>query len=73
VARYVADARAQELPLVGGGEHDWAFLLAEWNVLGRDQEIARAIRVVGFGLIVGASLLGWWAIRRPPWRPAASP
>ncbi len=24
IARYVADARAQELPLIGGGEHDWA-------------------------------------------------
>ena len=57
VARYVADARAQELPLVGGGEHDWAFLLAEWNLLGRDEAIARAIRVMGFGLIVGASFL----------------
>jgi len=24
IARYMADARAQELPLVGSGEHDWA-------------------------------------------------
>src|SRR5690606_33773380 len=23
IARYVADARARELPLVGGGDHDW--------------------------------------------------
>ena len=27
ISVYVADARAQELPLVGGGEHDWAYML----------------------------------------------
>ena len=62
VARYVADARAQELPLVGGGEHDWAFLLATWDLLAHDQSLARAARLLGW-LIVGASLLlGWRAL-----------
>ena len=28
IAAYVADARSQELPLVGGGEHDWANILS---------------------------------------------
>ncbi len=64
IARYVADARAQELPLVGGGEHDWAFLLAEWDLLARDLVIANAIRVVAFGLMVGSAVLGWWIIHR---------
>jgi len=66
VARYVADARAQELPLVGGGEHDWAFLLATWDGLAHDQVIARVVRAVGW-LIVGASVwLGWSALARAP-------
>ena len=54
VSVYARDARAQELPLVGGGEHDWAFLLATWNVLARDQAIARDVRFVGWLLVGGA-------------------
>jgi hypothetical protein len=60
IARYVADARAQELPLVGGGEHDWFLLLVEWNLLDRDLDLARAIRLVGAAVMaVGV----WWASR----------
>ncbi len=66
IARYVADARAQELPLVGGGEHDWAFLLSEWDLLGQDQIIAGRIRVAGLVVMVGAAVAGWWLIRREP-------
>jgi len=43
VAVYVADARAEALPLVGGGEHDWAFLLMRWHLLDADHAIARAL------------------------------
>ncbi|HVE79375.1 MAG TPA: hypothetical protein VNA89_10960, partial [Gemmatimonadaceae bacterium] len=39
ISVYVRDARAQVLPLVGGGEHDWAYLLAELDLLPRDQEV----------------------------------
>jgi len=61
IARYLADARAQELPLVGGGEHDWTALLSQWGVLERDLAIARSIRgVVFLGLVCVA---GWWAWR----------
>lgn len=62
IARYVADARAMELPLVGGGEHDWNFLLSAWGVLPRDIVIARDLRFVG-ALIVAASIgIGWLAL-----------
>ncbi len=64
IARYVADARAQELPLVGGGEHDWGFLLAEWNLLGADLTIARWIRVLSFIVMVGSAVAGWWVLQR---------
>jgi len=43
VAIYVADARAEALPLVGGGEHDWAMLLLRWDLLTSDVVIARAL------------------------------
>ncbi len=58
IARYVADARAQELPLVGGGEHDWTYLLAEFGLLGSDQAIARTIRMVAFILMTVSCLVG---------------
>jgi hypothetical protein len=59
IARYVADARAMELPLVGGGEHDWNFLLGEWGVLARDGQIAHDIRFVGAIIAAAAVWIGW--------------
>jgi len=48
IARYVADARAQVLPLVGGGEHDWTALLSQWGCLAQDLRIAQVIRATGW-------------------------
>ena len=49
VARYIADARAQDLPLLGGENviHDWWYLLTEWDLLPYDLEIARWVRMAG--------------------------
>jgi hypothetical protein len=47
ISVYVRDARAQELPLVGGGEHDWAFLLGHFHVLAHDQGIGRGVHALG--------------------------
>ncbi len=57
VARYMADARAQLLPLVGGGEHDWANILGRWGALQHDTALARAVRVLGWLLMLGSA--GW--------------
>jgi hypothetical protein len=59
IARYVADARAQELPLVGGGEHDWTFLLSTWRLLPQDQTLAHNVSGIGWLLIGIATWLGW--------------
>jgi hypothetical protein len=48
IARYMADARAQLLPLVGGGEHDWYLIFSRWGLLGRDTEIASLTRMLGW-------------------------
>lgn len=46
VAPYIADARALELPLLGGGTgreiegHDWEYLLTQWHALPHDTQIA---------------------------------
>jgi len=64
VARYVADARAQELPLVGGGEHDWAYLLGHFGWLARDLRIAAGVRGVGVAIFLVATVGGVLAALR---------
>jgi hypothetical protein len=61
IARYMADARAKELPLVGGTEHDFEHIFLRWDVLGRDVEIAGYTRTLGWIAMLGA--LGWLAWR----------
>jgi hypothetical protein len=65
VATYMADARAQELPLltVGDGDdviHDWAYLFGKLGVLEHDTQIAHAVRVLGWlGMIATVSWMIW--------------
>lgn len=58
ISVYVRDARTQELPLVGGGEHDWAFLLGHFGVLPHDQGIGRAIHAAGSFICLAAITSG---------------
>ncbi len=59
VARYMADARAQVLPLVGGGEHDWTEILSRWGLLASDVRLAGLLRVVATLVVVGACVWLW--------------
>jgi hypothetical protein len=60
VARYMADARAQQLPLVGGDQHDWLHIFSRWNVLASDTTIAQTTRVLGWlGIAACAAWLAW--------------
>lgn len=61
ISVYVADARAQLLPLVGGGEHDWAYLLDAAGWLSHDLAIARAVHALGVGLFLIALGVGFRA------------
>ena len=58
ISVYVRDARVQELPLVGGGEHDWAFLLGRFGLLAHDQVIGRSVHALGTILCVVAIASG---------------
>jgi hypothetical protein len=60
IARYMADARTQILPLVGNGEHDWTEILSRWGVLEWDTVIAGWWRLAGWLLIAGAALWLWY-------------
>jgi hypothetical protein len=54
IARYMADARVQQLPLVGNGDHDWAEIFGRWGVLQLDCRIAGTVRAAGLILVVSA-------------------
>ncbi len=62
IARYIADARAQELPLAGGGEHDWTAILTKHDLLFKDTQIADTVNAIGwlgmFGC-VGFAAIAW--------------
>lgn len=61
IARYMADARAQELPLVGGGEHDWTHILGGAGLLAWDTTLAGLLRLVGWIVVLAA--LGFGTLR----------
>lgn len=57
VSVYAADAVAQRLPLVGGGQHDWAFILRHFDALHLTERVAAALDTAGAALAV-AGLAG---------------
>jgi hypothetical protein len=66
IATYMADARAQELPLltVGSGDnviHDWNYLFGKLGVLAHDTQIASAMRVIGWLGMLG--IVAWFVWR----------
>jgi hypothetical protein len=59
IARHVGDARVQELPLAGGGEHDWAYILGSIGWLEHDQTLSGALRIAGFIVFVASIWFAW--------------
>ena len=68
IAPYINDARAGELPLLGGntgqsapyGFHDWQFILGETGLLHLDQSLARGSHFIGSLIMLAA--LAWGAV-----------
>jgi hypothetical protein len=65
-ATYMADARAQQLPLLTVGDadyviHDWNYLFGRLGLLAHDTQIASVTRVIGWlGMIATVA----WFVRR---------
>lgn len=62
VARYAADARAMQLPLIGFSAHplhDWNVILARWGLLHRDALVADGFRTAAWIVIAGALWFLW--------------
>jgi len=47
ISIYMADAIKQELPLAGGGEHDWVFLFSKFGVLRHTKTISDLVFILG--------------------------
>jgi hypothetical protein len=65
-ATYMADARAQVLPLVTTGdpefaEHDWHAIFSSLGVLDHDTQIAAVVRLLGWCGMIGVVV--WLALR----------
>jgi hypothetical protein len=70
VAEYMADARAQELPLVtvGDGEcvicHDWGYMLEQVGLLSFDTTLAGLVRLFAFLVMWTSIAAGGWMLWR---------
>jgi hypothetical protein len=71
IATYMADARAQVLPLLTVGDselviHDWNYLFSKMGVLQYDTVIANWVRFAGWMGMIGVALwLVWRALNNP--------
>jgi len=64
IGTYMADARAQALPLVGSGDHDWGILFGQWGLLMQDQKIGATMRLLGWvGMLGSCAWLAWHTYR----------
>jgi len=65
VSTYMADARAQELPLITVGdpdfvEHDWFTMFGQIGVLEYDTKIAAVVRAIGWLGMIAVAVWLWW-------------
>ena len=64
VARYMADAQAMALPLVGGEIHDWNWMLSRIGLLSHCQGLATMTHLLGSALILASLYGAFTALRR---------
>lgn len=51
IAFYIKDAQARQLHLVGGGDHDWFYILSRLGVLEQSVGIGRIVNTLGILII----------------------
>lgn len=67
ISIYAGDAIKQSLPLVGGGEHDWTYLLTELGLIAHTDGTARFVFLLGSAVIFWSFwLIGRDAVKREP-------
>ena len=58
-ARYLGDAQAQELPLIGGHIHDWNYLLGRAGLLEHASGLGTGLHILASLAAVGFVWLAW--------------
>lgn len=58
VSTYAGDAIAMELPLLGGGIHDWNYMLTELGILSAAPAIGEIFHAAGTAVIAAAFIAG---------------
>lgn len=77
IATYMADARAQELPLLSVGDsdvviHDWNYLFGKVGCLRHDIQIAHSVRALGWiGMLSTVGWMVWRSLEAGAARPTA--
>ena len=72
ISTYMADARAQDLPLLTVGDseyviHDWNYLFSKLGLLNHDTQIARLVRTIGWlGMFGVCAWLVWRGMKDVP-------
>jgi hypothetical protein len=70
IAIYMADARAQELPLLTVGDsedviHDWFYLFSHAGLLEHDTQIAGVFRILGWlGMLATVAWFSWRSLQQ---------
>jgi hypothetical protein len=63
IARYIADARVHQLPLVGGLDpeefHDWTQILGRWGLLQHETTLAFLVRITAIGIMIWVLTMAW--------------
>ncbi len=57
IARYIGDARSQAIPLLGGGTHDWHYILGEVGLLEYDKTLGTLMWWIGLVVAITALVL----------------
>jgi hypothetical protein len=75
ISVYIADASTEALPLAGGGEHDWNWLLTHYGHLHADTEIAAKVNAIAYVGIVACLVFAAavWVIQRSRQQEAGAP
>ncbi len=73
VSVYVADAPVQALPLIGGGTHDWAYILGHYNAIGRSADLAGFIETTGAIAVLVGIVISLWPLWERPERAKSEP
>lgn len=74
ISVYIGDAQVQNLPLVGGGEHDWTYLLGEAGWIAHELSIARAVHALGVIVyLIAIGVAGRAAARPQVLEPSTEP